>query len=180
MQIEEMLNTATMKIDLATQKETFLETQIQNWLEGTSPFDENELQSLVDSTVIQIRQLQEYAVFLINKLQSKYDAIGIQVEKMNEKDEHTINNIRFNLEFKNAQIELLRIRNDLLRKAGIQYIHSSIDHIMARNGEDNTLELQKKTIVGMVATRMISLAEAKILYQNISVLKENTFDAIER
>ena len=100
MQIEEMLNTATMKIDLATQKETFLETQIQNWLEGTSPFDENELQSLVDSTVIQIRQLQEYAVFLINKLQSKYDAIGIQVEKMNEKDEHTINNIRFNLEFK--------------------------------------------------------------------------------
>ena len=102
------------------------------------------------------------------------------VEKMNEKDEHTINNIRFNLEFKNAQIELLRIRNDLLRKAGIQYIHSSIDHIMARNGEDNTLDLQKKTIVGMVATRMISLAEAKILYQNISILKENTFDAIER
>ena len=180
MQIEEMLNTATMKIDLATQKETFLETQIQNWLEGTSPFDENELQSLVDSTVIQIRQLQEYAVFLINKLQSKYDAIGIQVEKMNEKDEHTINNIRFNLEFKNAQIELLRIRNDLLRKAGIQYIHSSIDLIMARNCEDNTLDLQKKTIVGMVATRMISLAEAKILYQNISILKENTFDAIER
>ena len=51
---------------------------------------------------------------------------------------------------------------------------------MARNGEDNTLELQKKTIVGMVATRMLSLAEAKILYQNISILKENTFDAIER
>ena len=167
MQIEEMLNTATMKIDLATQKETFLETQIQNWLEGTSPFDENELQSLIDSTVIQIRQLQEYAVFLINKLQSKYDAIGIQVEKMNEKDEHTINNIRFNLEFKNAQIELLRIRNDLLRKAGIQYIHSSIDHIMARNGEDNTLELQKKIMRNFLNMVLIMLFLQETLIQEL-------------
>lgn len=179
MQIEEMLNTATLKIDLATQKEVFLETQIQNWLEGISQFEGNELQTLVDSTVIQINQLQEYAMFLINQLQSKYDKIGIQIEKMNEKDGQAVKNIRFNLEFMNAQVELLRIRNSLLSQGGLEYIHSSMDSL-EKGDEKATLELQKKTIAGMVATRKISLAEAKILYQNIRISKENPFDAIKR
>lgn len=179
MQIDEMLKIATEKIDLATQKEAFLEIQIQNWLNGTSQFRIEELQALIDSTREQMGQLQGDVDILINQSQFKCDQAGMQVEKMGNKDAQTIQNIRFNLEFMNARIELLRIHNNLLKHGGVEYLQSSFDNV--ENEEQLSSEDKfKKMIAGIVAAKKISLGEAKILYQNISVSKENAFDAMQR
>ena len=58
----------------------------------------------------------------------------------------------------------------------MQSSFDNVDNVEQLSSEDKF----KKMIAGMVAAKKISLGEAKILYQNISVSKENAFDAMQR
>lgn len=177
MQIDEMLKSATEMIDLAFKKQIFLENGIQKWLDNNSNLKSEELENLINSVLTYINSIALSVLSTISKLRSKYDQIAMI--NLKDTDERERNNIYSNMEFLNAQIEMLKIRNDLLMQGGLSYIDYSMNTLNS-DGQIDSKELHKRIIVGMVASKKISLIEAKNLYKNFNLSKTDDFSSIKR